>query len=73
MRVGDLVRIGKGKKVFKITVIGEVDGVTRHALDAGANHPDAGKRVPDYFRSYTADELVPVPKPSKAAAATNRR
>ncbi len=56
-RVGDLVRIGKGKRVFRVRHVfptGEVK------LAADANHPDAAKRLPDEFRSYKPSELTRV-------------
>ncbi|MDM2446247.1 hypothetical protein PP556_14630 [Mycobacteroides abscessus] len=59
-RINDLVRIGKGKRVYRIRHVfptGEVK------LAADAKHPDAAKRVPDEFRSYKPDELTPVEVP----------
>lgn len=53
-RIGDLVRIGRGKRVYRVRHVfptGEVK------LAADAKHPDAAKRVPDEFRSYRPDEL----------------
>lgn len=61
-RIGDLVRIGRGKRVYRVRHVfptGEVK------VEADAKHPDAAKRVPDEFRSYRPAELtrveVPVP------------
>ena len=56
-RINELVRIGKGKRVYRVRHVfptGEVK------LGVGAKHPDAAKRVPDVFRSYKPDELVRV-------------
>lgn len=52
-----LVRIGGGKKVYRVAIIDHEDGVAWHMLEAGAKHPDAAKRVPDAFRGYKAEEL----------------
>lgn len=62
MKIGDYVRLSSrpGAKVYQITASGEVNGVMRYMVDATADHPDAARRVPDYFRSYTAEELVEV-------------
>lgn len=60
IRKGTYVRIGKGKKVYEVELAGMVNGEQRFMLDATANHPDAAKRVPDYFRSYRTDELIEV-------------
>ncbi|MDV7192613.1 hypothetical protein [Mycolicibacterium fortuitum] len=59
-RIGDLVRIGRGKRVYRVRHVfptGEVK------LAADAKHPDAAKRVPDEFRSYRPDELNRVEVP----------
>lgn len=56
-RVGDLVRIGKGKRVFRVR---HVFPTAEVKLAADANHPDAAKRVPDEFRSYKPSELTRV-------------
>uniref|UniRef100_A0AAU8GM43 Uncharacterized protein n=1 Tax=Mycobacterium phage JustASigh TaxID=3158894 RepID=A0AAU8GM43_9CAUD len=56
-RIGDLVRIGRGKRVYRVRHVfptGEVK------VGADAKHPDAAKRVPDEFRSYRPDELARV-------------
>lgn len=53
-RIGDLVRIGSGKRVYRVRHVfpgGEVK------IAADAKHPDAAKRVPDEFRAYKPSEL----------------
>ncbi|SKM82102.1 Uncharacterised protein [Mycobacteroides abscessus subsp. massiliense] len=53
-----LVRIGKGKKVYRVAVVprrGVEDGL--YYLRPDADHPDAAKRLADAFRWYKADEL----------------
>ncbi len=55
LKVGDLVRIGRGRKVYQISL---VRGDGSYILAASAWHPDAAQRVPDAFRAYRADELT---------------
>lgn len=59
-RRNQLVRIGNGKKVYRVKTV--ANDVVRHwyYLDAKAEHPDAAKRVPDAFRWYKAEDLSPV-------------
>lgn len=56
-----LVRIGKGRKVYRVAVVpkrGVEDG--SYYLAPDADHPDAAKRLGDAFRWYRAHELVRV-------------
>ncbi len=56
-RIGDLVRIGKNKRVYRIRHVFH----NGHAkINADAKHPDAAKRVPDEFRVFKPGELTPV-------------
>lgn len=60
IKKNSLVRIGKGRRVYRVSLAG-FDGVTeKYRLAADAKHPDAAVRVPDAFAAYTADELVEV-------------
>lgn len=56
-RIDDLVRIGRGKRVYRVRHVFP-DGRVKVAADA--KHPDAAKRVPDEFRAYWPDELEEV-------------
>ena len=56
-RINDLVRIGKGKRVYRIRHVFP-DG--RAKIEADAKHPQAAKRVPDEFRTYSPGELIRV-------------
>ncbi|WP_061009675.1 hypothetical protein [Mycolicibacterium mucogenicum] len=56
-RIGDLVRIGTGKRVYRVR---HVFPTAEVKLDVGANHPDAAKRLPDALRSYKPSELTRV-------------
>lgn len=70
MKRGDLVRIGKRGKVYRISAVhanarrrGHVNRQPLYELDVVMiDHPDRAKRVPDAFRWYAADELVAVPR-----------
>lgn len=58
LKIGDHVRLGKGRKVYQVTAIAVVRGETLHNIDATADHPDAATRVQDAFASYTRDQLT---------------
>lgn len=64
IRRNDLVKIGKGTRVYRVHVCRGVDddqGNQRfYYLEADADHPNAGKRLPDAFRWYATDELTRV-------------
>lgn len=61
IRRNSLVRIGNGKKVYRVFAIVKYgDGEDLHELWADAEHPDAAIRVPDACRWYKAEELRPV-------------
>ncbi|WJR31874.1 hypothetical protein P3F83_14985 [Mycobacteroides immunogenum] len=60
IRRNALVRIGNGKKVYRVRTVVTYSGVWMHELLADAKHPDAAKRVPDALRWYKTDELRPV-------------
>lgn len=59
IKKNELVRISKGRKVYRVRTAVRQDGtgIWHFYLEADAEHPDAAKRVPDAFRWYTADEL----------------
>ena len=58
IRVGDLVRIGKNRCVYRVAVY----QYGKYYLEADALHPDAAKRQGDAFRWFDADELTLVPR-----------
>lgn len=60
IRRSDLVRIGNGSRVYRVHVCRGVAEDRQYYLEADANHPAAGKRVPDAFCWYTTDELTRV-------------
>ncbi|TWS24437.1 hypothetical protein FK268_12675 [Tsukamurella sputi] len=71
LKHGTLVRIGNGRKVYRIakrlpTGRGPVgaDHVLPvvYVLAADADHPDAAKRLPDGLRRFRIDELTVVTK-----------
>ncbi|SIG07427.1 Uncharacterised protein [Mycobacteroides abscessus subsp. abscessus] len=59
-RRNQLVRIGNGRKVYRVDTV--LKDSTRHWywLEADAKHPDAARRVPDALRWYRSEELRPV-------------
>lgn len=60
---GDLVYIGKGRKVFRVHKAWPPNSIRDHTLymiEASADHPDAGKRLPDAFKNYRDEELSAV-------------
>ena len=56
-RIGDLVRIGTGKRVYRVR---HVFPTAEVKLAADAKHPDAARRLPDALRSYKPSELTRV-------------
>lgn len=64
-KVNDLVRIGKGRKVYSVWRVFPPQHQGRpHYLyrlePAHYKHPDGARRVPNAFVAYTADELTRV-------------
>lgn len=55
-RIGDLVRIGRGKRVYRVRHVFPT-GEVRLGITTKRQHPDAAHRVPDVLRSYKPDEL----------------
>ncbi|CPR79431.1 hypothetical protein [Mycobacteroides abscessus] len=56
-----LVRIRKGKKVYRVAVVPRRGVETdKYYLMPDADHPDAAKRLADAWRWYTVDELTRV-------------
>lgn len=60
LKVGHLVRIRKGGKVYRVDGVSEALGLARLSV-ANVKHPDAAKRLPDAFRRYTINTLIRVP------------
>lgn len=59
IRRNSLVRIGKGKKVYRVHVAPRPGALNpEYYLQADADHPDAAKRLPDAFRWYGPQDLV---------------
>ena len=67
IRSGDLVRINRGKKVYRVSIKSKaINGGAVFYLEADALHPDAAKRVPDAFRWYRPEELTLVEEGGRA-------
>ncbi|NGX09131.1 hypothetical protein [Mycobacteroides franklinii] len=60
IRRNTLVRIGNGKKVYRVHTVTLYADIWTYYLSADVKHPDAAKRVPDALRWYRTDELRPV-------------
>ncbi|MBE5440173.1 Uncharacterised protein [Mycobacteroides abscessus subsp. abscessus] len=55
-----LVRVGNGKKVYRVAQVPRPGSWGDYRLAADAKHPDAAKRLPNGCNWFTRGELVPV-------------
>ena len=64
IKKGSYVRIGKGRKVYEVSVASKDfnTAVPIYYLNATAKHPDAAVRVSNGWKWYRADELTEVEK-----------